>query len=438
MANIYVRSTDGSDSDNGSTWALAKASIAGADAIDAAGDAIYVSQSHSEAPSVNTTWSFAGVPSNPTRLLCGTDSAAPPTALEATASIALTGSTTLTINGSVHAEGFIFSANTISIGNGLHSHKFKNCKFRVNATGISGQLIQAGQSFGVVTVFEDCSFKFAHASNVILLTHNTVFRGGSAEAGTVTPTALFRTGSGGRGGSVLVEAFDFSGFATGVNLVEGGANNTGSSRVIFRNCKLPASWSGALSSSAISSPGSRTEMHNCDSGDTNYRLWVETYSGSIKNENTIVKTSGASDGTTAFSWKMATNASANYIAAPLASPEISKWNDTVGSAITTTIEIVHDSLTALKDDEVWVEVQYLGTSGVPISTIAKDCKATVISTAADQTTSSVAWTTTGITNVNKQKLSVTFTPQEKGFLQATVYLAKASTTVYVDPVITVS
>jgi hypothetical protein len=41
MANPgYVRSTDGSDADNGSTWALANATLAGAMTDAAAGDRI--------------------------------------------------------------------------------------------------------------------------------------------------------------------------------------------------------------------------------------------------------------------------------------------------------------------------------------------------------------------------------------------------------------
>ncbi len=38
----------------------------------------------------------------------------------------------------------------------------------------------------------------------------------------------------------------------------------------------------------------------------------------------------------------------------------------------------------------------------------------------------------------RQKLSVTITPQLKGFLHARVMLAKASTTIYVDPKLAVA
>lgn len=178
-------------------------------------------------------------------------------------------------------------------------------------------------------------------------------------------------------------------------------------------------------------------MHNCDATDTNYRLWEETYAGSTKQETTVVRTGGASDGTTPLSWRLASNTLAEYPTLVHESPEIVRWNETIGSAITATIEILTDNVT-LTDAECWLEVQYLGTSGFPLSLFISDAKADILATAANQTTSTEAWTTTGIGTPVKQKLSVTFTPQEKGFIHAVVKLAKPSTTVYVDPELTVT
>ena len=179
--------------------------------------------------------------------------------------------------------------------------------------------------------------------------------------------------------------------------------------------------------------GDRHEMHNCDSGDTNYRLLVADQLGTIRSETTIVRSGGASDGATPFSWAMVSNTLAKFPMLALASPELpARWNSTVGSAITVTVEVITDGVT-LTDDECWLEVQYLGTSGFPLSLFSSDAKADVLATAANQTTSTETWTTTGLTTPTKQKLSVTFTPQEAGFLQPVVRLAKASTTVYVCP-----
>lgn len=184
-------------------------------------------------------------------------------------------------------------------------------------------------------------------------------------------------------------------------------------------------------------------MHNCDSGDTNYRLWVEDYAGSVKHETTIVRTGGASDGTTTISWRMATTANAEYPVVLMCSPEIVAWNDTTGSSVTATIEIVHDSMGAgsgskFQDDEIWLEVMYLGTSGFPLGSWIRDCKADVLAAATNQDDSTETWTTTGLTTPVKQKLSVTITPQEKGFIHARVVMAKASKTCYICPKLTVA
>ena len=183
-------------------------------------------------------------------------------------------------------------------------------------------------------------------------------------------------------------------------------------------------------------------MHNCDSADTNYRLWVEDYSGYIVSDTGVYNDAGATDGTTRLSWKMVSSANAEYPLLVLESPEIVRWNDTTGSSITCTVEIVHNSQGSgtngvLNDDECWLEVTYLGTSGYPLGSSISDCKADLFASASAQTTSSASWTGDSA-GWDTQKLSVTFTPQEKGFIHARVVLAKASATVYVDPLLTVS
>ena len=87
----------------------------------------------------------------------------------------------------------------------------------------------------------------------------------------------------------------------------------------------------------------------------------------------------------------------------------------------------------MTDQQIWLEVQYLGTSGFPLGAFIDDAAADYLAVASNQTASSVAWTTTGLTNPNKQKLSVTFTPQEKGFIHAVVKVAMASKTVFICP-----
>ena len=437
MADIYVRSTDGSDSDNGSTWGLAKATLVGAAAIDAAGDAIYLSQSHAESGGAVVAV-FAGTMANPVKIIAGNDGAEPPTAVSAASLIS---SSSITLSGSYYLYGLTLQAATSILPNAQsasNSVTLDHCSLITTGT-TSGGFFSIGSANNVTqkAVLLDCTYKFSGSSNIGCATAGVVeIKGGSFVSGTSTPSAGVFAGANDRTGSrLLIDGLDMTNLASTVNIFR-----TFVSPGLFqiRNSKLPASWSGSLCNATPLATGQRFEMHNCDSGDTNYRLWVQEYSGSIKTETTLVRTGGASDGTTGYSLVMATTANANASVAPLVSPEVSIWNDTTGGSKTVTVEILHDSATNLTDGEIWLEVQYLGTSGAPLGSFISDAKADILATAADQSASSETWTTTGMSNPNTQKLSVTFTPQEKGYIQAKVYLAKASKTVYVDPKLTVA
>lgn len=444
MGNIYVRSTDGNDADNGSTWALAKATLAGAAGIDAAGDVIYVSDAHSESSATAQTIALAGTATNPVRVICGDDAAEPPTAVSAAGVVATTGASSITISGSAYVYGLTIRAGSaannasITLGSNDAFQSYEACVFELGNTNNSGRINiglanYAGDSR---TEFKSCQFKLGNTGQAVLVFGRVLIAGGAFASGTSTPTnGAFNIEASGEWCGLTIEGFDFSNLASTVNLIR--ANTAGPGIVIIRNSKLPASWTGSLISSTIGKTQTRVEMYNCDSSDTNYTLNIVDFYGSILNEGTIVRTGGANDGTNSLSWKMTTGSGATYPHSYLASPEIVRWNETTGSSITVTVEIITDNVT-LTDAECWLEVQYLGTSGVPLGSFVTDAKADVLATAANQSTSSEMWTTTGLTTPVKQKLSVTFTPQQKGFIHAVVKLAKASSTVYVDPVLTVT
>ncbi len=447
MAIIYLRSTDGSDSDNGSTWALAKASLTGALAAAAAGDTIYVSQAHTESIGVTTTWTTPGTLPAPVKIICVNDGAEPPTALATGASIAQTATNiNMTITGSFYAYGMAFNAgqqfNVGPTSSANEAHLFENCDIRTQNTGSIGEIVTSGTSAGQYTRLINCGFRFSGANNGMRLGHRTDIIGGSVLAGGTSPTNLIRPADLGRGGSVFVSGFDFSNLASTFNLVNGGS--TGSGVITLRNCRLPTSWSGAGISATITAAGLRLRMHNTDAADTNYRFLEQDYAGSVRSETTVYRDGGATDGTTPISWRMASSANTSFPTQPLQSPDLpAVWNTTVGSSVTATVEIVHDGASALNNDEIWLEVHYLGTSGATLGVEVSDARA-ILASAAAQATSAATWTgdtgtgPNGSSTWNTLKLECTFTPQEVGYIQARVMLAKPSTTVFVDPKITVA
>ena len=446
MANVYVRSTDGDNADNGSTWALAEATLAGADAQpDSAGDVIYVSQSHAESTAAAVTWAFAGTLASPTKIICVNDAAEPPTALATTATAAVTAaSSNFKINGNYYIYGLALTVGTGQITTctlevsalGSHVQVWEQCDFILASTGVSSR-ISAGTQANLTAselTWINCDVKFASTSQSIQVgVIDWTWRGGSILSGGSAVTAVVSlAGTTQRGAKFLIDGVDLSQAAAAANLF---SLSDGVVSGLIRNCKLPASWSGSLTT-GTKNLGMRIEMINCDAIDTNYRLWVEDYFGSIKSETTYVRNGSPTDGTTNVSWQMVSAANAEYPHQTLKSPEITVWNDTTGSAITATIEIMHGSATNMKDNEIWLEVMYLGTSGFPLGSHINDGIA-FLTAAADQADSAETWAG-GLANENPQKLSVTFTPQEKGFITARVHLAVASKTVYIDPVLVIS
>ena len=446
MAVIYLRSTDGNDGDSGLTWALAKATLAAALTAAGAGGTVYVSQVHAETQSAAMTLASPGTAASPVTVLCGNDAAEPPTALATTATVTTTNSNDINFTGFAYFYGVTFSAGSttgsstnmsVCSSAGAAAFWFDTCTLKLGNTGGNARLqlgaVSSAQNDQRV-VLVNCTLLFSDVGHGVHVRCAVEMLGGA-----VAPTGSVPTGFHICGGDVdgngRFRGVNLSTLASGKSLVD--LRTTASSVVLrFEQCKLGASV--ALTTGTPTGPGGPVVvMDNCDSGDTNYRMQRHQYEGDVYSEIVVVRTSGASDGATPLAHKLVSSANAKFTN-PLAGPELVQWNEATGSAKTLTVEIVHDSVTALTDADVWLEVEYLGTSGFPLSLFVSDRAADILATPAAQTTSSVAWTTTGITDVNKQKLAVTVTPQEKGFFRARVMLAKASKTVYVDPVLVIS
>lgn len=440
MANLYVRSTDGSDADNGTTWALAKATIGGAAAIDSTTDrTIMVSDNHAETPSGSTTWAWAGISASPTIVRCADDSAEPPTATASTATVTCDASLTLSGSGLVLFDGLSFVA-----GNGSASV----ANLHVMGSGTGGRVCMSRGSLSVSTSnasgtiswvnasapscsLSDVDFKFGATGHGFSLNGTLDWDGGALLSGGTSPTTLVTAVA--SGSEITLTGIDLTNAGSGINLFSSTSNNIS---VICRDWKMPNSWSGSFHS-GTPGRGSRFSFYNCDSADSQNRMAIHTIAGVIVSETTIVRTGGASDGTSSLSWKLISNADAEWPVLSLDSDEITVWNGTTGSAVTVTVEMVTDNVT-LQDDDIEVAVTYMGTSGRPLAAFTTSGNSNTLSAGSNYTTSSETWTTTGLTTPVKQYMSVSFTPEEVGVIHAVVRLYKASTTVYVCPKLTLS
>lgn len=448
MTDYYVRSTDGNNADSGLTWALAKADLTGFSSIDAAGDRVFVSQAHAESTVGSLTFAFAGTVTSPTQVICGNDGAEPPTALATSATVtANTAAGAITFTGSCYVYGITFIAGTgtnsncvIQCGAGNIWQRFESCKFQLATGGTSTGVIR-GQASGAGGIVEwiNCEVKFAAAGQGITIVNGLFhWNGGGITSGGTSPTALITSitsGAAAGGVRIIIENCDFSAGSSSMNMIS--VQVPYALQAVFRNCKLPSSWSGSWITAFGSNAQGRVEIYNCANASINYGLKIIDGAGNIDHETTLIKAGGASDGTQQISWKMVSASNVAFPAAALFSPEIAYWNEQTGSARTLSIDILRDSATNLKNNEVWIELNYNSQSSDPRAALATS-RVDVLTTASDVAASGAGWTTTGMSNPNKQKLSVTFTPQAKGWITARVVLAKPSTTIYVDPLASVT
>lgn len=438
MAVIYLSSVDGSDSDDGSTWALAKATLLAA--VTAAGDGgtVYVDNAHAETQASNMALASPGTAATPVRILCvdRTGNPEPPTTLATTGTVSTTGNTAISFTGFATVYGLTFTAGSGNSGNARLDFisgapwfwRFASCKLKIGSTtGGSGTKFNCGVSS---TASDDQRLElintvveFGHASQNFVIRCPFLWHGGSL-AGTA-PTSLFINPPTGNSAWAVVRGVDLS--LTANTILDNSGGNYGA--YYLYGCKLNASAT-VVAGAPAGQGGTTITLTNCDSGDTITRYFDRQYAGTVASETTIVRTGGASDGTTGFSRKMVSGANARF-EVPVATEWVTFWNETTGS-VTVTFETVTDNVT-LTDADAWAEVEYMGTSGFPLVLYANDRAASPLATPANQTSSSETWTTTGLTTPVKQKLSVTFTTAERGWVRARVCLAKASTTVYVCP-----
>jgi len=507
MADIYLDSVTGNDVDDGSTRALAKATLQAA--ITAAGNdgRVFADDGHVESPTIDTTIILEEL-ANPVTIVsvdfAGTADPADPVEADvsAGAKFETVGSFDLKVENSGYFKGMILEAGRTGVGGNRslvldtldgQQQDFDGCMLRLSNTdtGSRIRLFSTSPSSQKIIFRGGTTLKFANAEQFISVNQGVFsWEDGSLEAGSSALTKLLGWGN----ESALVvdlRGIDLSGMDSSFDFITGGAAQVGG-HLRVRNCKLPSGWTGGIFDSVLTVPGPRGELINCDGGDTNYRLLIEDWLGAIRDETTVRRTDGASDGTTQISHKYTTTANAKFIRPFHGHPIESEANfDDIGSALTATLHYMHDGANAMTTKNIFGRVEYLGTSGFPLALFADDAAVNVLSADANQSTSTADWDdgVTGWTadtvqavgdfirpttpdgtvmicisvagdfkthatteptwpaegstvvddqvtwrKMRREKIDVTFTPQEKGPFLITPYIGKASvTTLFLCP-----
>jgi hypothetical protein len=458
MAVYYVRSTDGNDSDNGSTWTLAKASIVGALTAAAAGDTIYVSQAHNRTTASSYTYPAKGTATLPVSVICVNDSAMPPTALAETAIESMTVTAAGNIIGFPSALSFInwYGINFRSSREiqffPTNPQFFTKCSFQLlNATtpcvwDFNPVTYQASTNLQ----YHECTFSAAHTgsymqffnsydygafSDVWTCSCSILFKG-CVFTGTA-PAVLFKWTSINWTSFITLDGCDLSLLGAASYLCANSDNVSQGSKIYLRNCKLNANLGGVLQN-AMTNPGTPDiTVENCDSGNSNVRSEWYRYQGYVETNTAVVRMGGASNGTSSFSW-LATANSFVSIVTPLELPAIVTWFNATGLQRNATISFMHEGTSDLGSTDIWAEIEYQGDANSPKTSFISSRPATYplsINATTYPDDSSSNWVPGNLVNTNCQKFQLQFTTQIQGFVVIRIYLAKPNYAVYVDPLV---
>lgn len=434
MADRYVYS-GATGSGTGADWANAHTTLAAACSAASSGDRVFVADDHAETQNSAMSISIFGFNTSPTRILCvrRVGGSVPPVAadLRKTATITTTGVSAITIGdylryGRMYGLNFYCGTGAVAVNFTISAQLIlDSCTFNLGTTTSLSRMVFGGGSGQKFELCGSTAFGFGNVGQQVQFQSHPYVWAGDGSPGVVganIPTLLLAN-YGIQDGRIT--GVDFSNMGSGKTIIGQGAN---SGQTVLANCKLDAA---VTITPNPSHPFHRVDVIGCNSSGNVQRNERYMRGGALTTETTIVRTGGASDGTTPYSWKIVAP-SENRVDLPFKTFDQEVWNDDVGSAKTLTVHIITNNVT-LTDEDIWLEVEYLGSSGAPIVARTNDAVA-ILGTPSNQASDSgQAWTTTGLTTPNKQKLECSFTPQLKGPIRWRVCYAKTSTTVYVCP-----
>lgn len=438
---VYVYSGAGG-SNNGTSWTDAYTSIASTTGV-AAGTEILVASDHAESNTAGLTLAWSnGTFASPIKIISVNSS---DDSYLAGASVTRGDAgnfADIVLNGNILCFGVSWTAGRIQLATTETAQvrqDFYDCEFALNQANAGYDRLLMGNNSARLTIrLVNCTYDSSTATSwdsiVVQGLGIYVFSGLTLSLPGTVSNAMFNGPANAVATSqALIENSDLSGIQNLVNTANGGHQYT------FRRCKLHASWSSTTGTK--NNAVQRVLVESCDDGTITVPALglssFDTFYGKVTTTLSKYRTGGASDGlqANAYSWEMVTNSNALEIYNALESPPLVRFVDPDASI-----------------------------SGATAKGIATSTKCTLFATPTALTTDGDStWNGTGVGT--KQKISVTLTngdtltvfvasggtlndddfwievfepDQVGGPVSVKCYLAKPSTTVYVDPLPVIS
>jgi hypothetical protein len=394
----------------------------------AAAHTLYVHASHAESYTTAKSKSVAFSTSTPARIICVNGAAIPPTALAETASI--TSTSTIQLSGNMYLYGIVITPGSSGDWNSTSDAVMlmEKCTHNVPSGGYIVYGYSSSQRNKNYTTLKDCTVHLGSATSKIFPTGRLLEIDNLTLTGSTPSGQLFQDFGINAECVVRVKNTDLSALDY---IFEGNYSQSSAIGLVLTNCKTKV---GAVKASLGNTPLATASIYSSSSGANAQVYETVGRAGATLTETTHTRTGGASDGTTPYSYRIDTTEAAAPgfgLRTDVESAPLSKRNALTGSALTATIEI-NSAAGGLTNEDIWFELEYLGDATSPKGSTVS-CRKGLLATAAAHASSSASWP-----SGTAQKMTVTFTPQLTGFVTARVYVAKASSTIYIDPKITLA
>lgn len=379
-------------------WAAPHASAIAGSAWLGQGDTLFVASGHNKSVAATGTATLGNGNNSsvttPHALICVDETATghvPPLEgdIRSTAVETITSAQALTftgwwseINGITFTAGSGSTGNTINISDGAgHEARFRNSAIRLGGTGSGIINVNASGTSAKVTL-ANTTFQFGATNQRCEISGPVEWRDTPvAVTGTVAPPTLF-TWFGQRPGSARFENIGFPSILSSSILFGSG---TGGSFASLSRCRLPSGMT--ISTPATGAGAAIVEIVNTDLGANFVRHERYTFCGTQTTETTLVRTGGASDGTTPHSWKVVTTTGTPI--EPFETMPMQVYAS-AGSR-TVTLEGIWNAATLPTQDDLYLDVRYLNSASTTLGARMSGAKLSRISTAANLTASTQAW-----------------------------------------------